>query len=241
MTEGITRREALRGAAGAAVMLGLGGTARYAFGNALLVRPPGGQDEKHLLAVCIKCSRCRSVCPLGSISVAAIEDGFINARTPKMDFRRGLYALSAFELTDSAEGDVQTAANAKPTSSEDSLKTLAHSGGSNYCNFCNLCIDNCPTGALKPFDALAQWIGEAVIVSERCIAYDKRGGCRKCVDYCPFGAISLDENEYPVVDPVLCNGCGVCENICPTDTYRTYKGDSRRGVNVVATSEARPS
>jgi ferredoxin-type protein NapG len=238
MTEGITRREVLCGATGAAVMLGLGGTARYAFGNALLVRPPGGQDEEHLLATCIKCSRCRSVCPLSVISTAGIESGLTNARTPKMDFRKGHYTFpEGFRIESDSDTDVGT----RPASTEDGLNILAHSGGSNYCNFCNLCIDNCPTGALRPFDPLVQWIGEAVIVSERCIAYDKKGGCRKCVDYCPTSAISLDENECPVIDLALCNGCGVCENICPTDTYRTYKGNNRRGVNVMATSKERSS
>jgi ferredoxin-type protein NapG len=223
----------LYGTAGAALILGVGGVARYAFGNTPLLRPPGGQDEEHLLATCIKCSRCRSVCPLDAISVSGIEDGIINARTPRMDYRKGRYELLA--------GSDAAGFQALPVTFNESMKLLASSGGSNYCNFCGLCIDNCPTGALKPFDARTQWIGEASIVSERCIAFDKKGGCRKCVDYCLFGAITLDESEYPVVDPALCNGCGICENICPTDTYRTYTGDSRRGINVQATDKERPS
>jgi ferredoxin-type protein NapG len=233
----LTRREMLCGVAGAAVLLGLGGGTRYAVGNASLIRPPGGQDEGHLLATCIKCSRCRMACPRDAIAVSGLEDGPINARTPKMDFRSALYVPPSGSQIEDGSG---AALSARRLSPEQGLDTLLRSGGAAYCDFCNLCIENCPTGALRPFDALALWIGEAVVVPERCIAYDNKGGCRKCVDYCPFGAISLDSNEYPVVDRALCNGCGVCENICPTDTYRTYTGDSRRGINIVAATEGRP-
>lgn len=53
------------------------------------VRPPGGQDQTRFLAACLRCDRCRSVCPQGCIGIATLEDGFLAARTPKMDFRRG--------------------------------------------------------------------------------------------------------------------------------------------------------
>ena len=36
-----------------------------------------------------------------------------------------------------------------------------------------------------------------------------------------------------MVDPALCNGCGVCENVCPALVYRSFSGGNRRGIKVV--------
>jgi ferredoxin-type protein NapG len=220
-TTKLTRRDLLRyGATGAAVMLGVGGAAKYALGTTPLLRPPGGQDEERFLAACIKCDRCRSACPYSAISVASINDGILNARTPKMSFRIGHYT----------RGD--EAAN---------RDTGAFAGtGGGFCNFCGLCIKNCPTEALRPFDPATEWIGQAVIDEGLCIAFHNEGGCRKCVDECPFAAIILNEHSRPVIDAAKCNGCGVCENICPSNTYRSYQGSTRRGVNVEWTDERRP-
>jgi MinD superfamily P-loop ATPase len=50
---------------------------------------------------------------------------------------------------------------------------------------------------------------KAEIDSEKCIA------CRQCQVHCRFGAIS-EEVGYKV-DPFACEGCGVCEAVCPTN------------------------
>jgi len=44
----------------------------------------------------------------------------------------------------------------------------------------------------------------AVIDKEKCVQ------CGKCVEHCRFGAI-----VNWAVDPILCEGCGVCEYVCP--------------------------
>ena len=142
-----------------------------------------------LFSACIKCDRCRSVCPTGVIGVGHVEDGLLNARTPVLDFRRGI------------------------------------------CDFCGLCQRVCPTGAIGNFDETAEKIGMAIVQTDRCIAYFD--GCRECSDACPYDAITLDEGSHPVVDPEHCNGCGVCENICPALVYRSFSGGTRRGIQVV--------
>ena len=98
------------------------------------------------------------------------------------------------------------------------------------CDFCDKCRQACPTGAIKSFDHTTDKIGVAIIQTDRCIAYIE--GCRECVDACPYGAMSLDEADHPVVDPQVCNGCGVCENICPALVYRSFAGGTRHGVVV---------
>jgi ferredoxin-type protein NapG len=231
-SRGLTRRNLIYGFAGTTLLLGLGGAARYVVGDTSLLRPPGGQDENHLLSTCIKCNRCISVCPTNVISVAELTDGLINARTPRLDYRAA--GRDRFSSGEIIEGVF------KERGYEEGRQILTDAHGANYCNFCNLCVENCPTGALGAFDPATQWIGLAKIATDRCIAYERVGGCRKCVDFCPFSAVSLDKSQYPVIDASRCNGCGVCENICPTDSYRSYKGtNTRRGVNVEVSEEAR--
>lgn len=84
---GFTRRTFAFGALGACALFGLGGLTYLP--SKTLCRPPGGQDEEHLIAGCIHCEKCREICPKGVIGPAHIEDGILNARTPKMYFKRG--------------------------------------------------------------------------------------------------------------------------------------------------------
>ncbi len=51
---------------------------------------------------------------------------------------------------------------------------------------------------------------EAVIRTQDC------SQCDSCIDYCRFGAIHRNEEsgEYQI-DPIACEGCGVCVHFCP--------------------------
>jgi len=42
-------------------------------------------------------------------------------------------------------------------------------------------------------------------------------GLGTCVRACPFGALSMGENNLPVVDKQRCTSCGVCAEVCPKD------------------------
>lgn len=98
------------------------------------------------------------------------------------------------------------------------------------CDFCNQCIDVCPTGALKPFDKQRDKIGMAYL-TDVCIALNY-GACTLCYSACPYKAITLDEHKRPIIDEQKCNGCGVCENICPALMMRSYVGGKVRGVEI---------
>jgi ferredoxin-type protein NapG len=225
----ISRRGLIAGAAGAGVLLATGGAVKAVAGDVQPLRPPGAKSEEQFIGACIRCNRCRGACPRNAIVNCDFEDGIINIRTPKLYFH-----TKAAQTFHRAEG------TSKDDLHNDPYPQILAASGKGFCDFCMLCIENCPTGALSSFDPEAEWIGEAVIEPTLCIAFEKMGGCRKCADYCPFKAVTIDDNRYPIVDPSLCNGCGICENICPSSTYRTYKGSNRRGINIVTTSEARP-
>lgn len=100
-----------------------------------------------------------------------------------------------------------------------------------YCTLCGLCADVCPTGSIIAFDPETVRIGVAVINRDECIAYGQ-GGCTRCFDSCPFGAIALDSGNHPVIDEDVCNGCGLCEYLCPSSSYGAYDGSRSRGVNI---------
>lgn len=225
----ISRRGLIGGGIGAAAVLALGGVGRALASPNNPLRPPGATDETSFISSCIRCNRCRGACPRDAIINCDFEDGIINIRTPKLIFRTK-FAVSYRR----PEGVEQKALL------EDPYPHLLAAGGTGFCDFCMLCINNCPTGALREFNPQTQWIGEAVVDTQRCVAFAKLGGCRRCADYCPFGAIAIDEDRRPVVDPSKCNGCGICENICPSSTYRTFKGSKIRGINIMPREEGRP-
>jgi ferredoxin-type protein NapG len=111
------------------------------------------------------------------------------------------------------------------------------------CTFCGKCTEVCPTKALEPYRTTsARFKGETVLVpdvtiglatvqKDRCIAWN-RGTCAVCSRACPYGALTRDANGRPVVHKDACNGCGICEHVCPALTARSYMGGTVRGIVV---------
>lgn len=50
---------------------------------------------------------------------------------------------------------------------------------------------------------------EAQIIADRCTA------CGECLDRCRFDAIHLTASGAASIDPIACEGCGVCAHFCP--------------------------
>lgn len=73
-----------------------------------------------------------------------------------------------------------------------------------------------------------------VYVNKNCLntkrPYSKP--CQLCIDNCPNKAIS----ESRVINPKLCNGCGQCIAICPSDGWVSKVNDSL--LNYISTHEA---
>jgi Pyruvate/2-oxoacid:ferredoxin oxidoreductase delta subunit len=120
-----------------------------------------------------------------------------------------------------------------------------------YCEYnCNLCGQVCPTQAIQPLpleDKKKVKIGLAAFDTGRCLPYDYDRECLVCEEHCPVSpkAIYFFTTEVqtrdgktiqvkqPRVDPELCTGCGICENVC------VFK--DRAAVRVTSANETRHS
>lgn len=111
------------------------------------------------------------------------------------------------------------------------------------CDFCMKCVDACPAGALSREVPAERDCGVAVVVKDACVAWDW-SGCTVCHDKCPVeGAITLDSQNRPIVHADVCDGCGLCENVCPSASVRAYDSTvAAKGIVVVSrASEAAQS
>lgn len=178
----MSRRTLCLGVCSAAVMLGLGGL-KYV-PSSPGVRPPGGQDEERLEALCIRCQRCYEACPRHVIAPSHIERGILVTRTPEMDFSADYCTFCAEEnggsplcvqacpteaLSLPAGASAQTTVMGKAHINEDWC--LAYNAVT-----CQFCFDACP------YDAIEMVGGEKM--------------------------------KRPQVIADRCNGCGACESVC---------------------------
>ncbi len=167
-----------------------------------LVRPPGSVGELDFLARCVACGQCMRACPTNVIQPAGLLGGFETAWTPALDMRIGT-------------------SGCQPS--------------------CVACGEVCPTGAIRPLsedeklgrgafaDEGPVRIGTAFVDRGRCLPWALGRPCIVCQEVCPVSpkAVQLErvvelrpdgslvELERPRIDPLACNGCGVCEHECP--------------------------
>lgn len=88
---------------------------------------------------------------------------------------------------------------------------------------CNLCGKVCPTGAIRALPLIERQhakIGTAVLMRDRCVAWARDRLCLLCDEACPYNAIvfrPVEGHKRPFVDESCCNGCGMCEAVCPVN------------------------
>jgi len=105
-----------------------------------------------------------------------------------------------------------------------------------YCEYnCTLCGQVCPTGAIPrlPIEQKRrEVIGKAVFDKNHGLPFAKRINCIVCEEHCPISSkairslevevVGLDGTRRKVKEPYvmeeICNGCGICENVCPLET-----------------------
>ncbi|OPY64607.1 MAG: putative electron transport protein YccM [Syntrophorhabdaceae bacterium PtaU1.Bin034] len=158
-----------------------------------LLRPPGVRDEDDFLRKCVRCGECIKVCLRSALYPVSLQAGLYGLYTPTIVPRLG------------------------------------------YCEYnCSLCGQVCPTGAIPrlPLEEKKKAvIGKAVFDRSHCLPFAKKMNCMVCEEHCPIPekAIrfeSVDETDYtgkrivikrPYVVEDLCNGCGICEYVCPLE------------------------
>lgn len=178
----VTRRTFLVGGLGTVGCFAFGGFASV--GNSAetkILRPPGGQSARILYGACIKCDRCCSACPHKAIGVSSVEDSFLSARTPKMDYRKGYcdfcgdresFRCVASCPTGALFGGFDPMADKIGMAKVDTQECLLYRAGSGRCS--KQCITACE------FDALTyDQDGRLTVYEERC------NGCGACEFACP--------------------------------------------------------
>jgi ferredoxin len=161
--------------------------------QARLLRPPGVRNEDELLKKCVRCGECMKVCLRSALYPAFFHAGIEGLYTPLLIPRLG------------------------------------------YCEYnCTLCGQVCPTGAipeLPPEAKKREVIGRAVFDENHCIPFAKRMDCIVCEEHCPIPQKAIRTKtvtmtrfsgqqvrvRLPYVVDELCNGCGICENVCPLE------------------------
>ncbi len=176
--------------------------------QARFLRPPGVREEGEFLKKCVRCGECMKVCLRSALYPAALQAGIEGMYTPVLVPRLG------------------------------------------YCEYnCTLCGQVCPTGAVPDLPAAEkkrQVIGKAVFLKDHCLPFAKRMNCIVCEEHCPIPQKAIRSEEVAEIDfrghPVrvkrpyvvdeLCNGCGICENVCPLE--------GRAGIEVYAVKDRTP-
>ncbi|MDR1184214.1 MAG: 4Fe-4S dicluster domain-containing protein [Coriobacteriales bacterium] len=196
-SSGMTRRTVVLGAGGAAVMLGLGGLGFI--GNDPIIRPPGGQDENHLVSACIRCERCYEICPRNAIAPTHIENGLLNMRTPTLDFSDDFCDWCAEE-----NGGDPLCVKVCPTEAlslppgATALDTMIGKAviNTDWCLAyrligCRFCYDACPYEAMELDEN-----------NRPVVLYDICNGCGACESVCVSlqnGSISEGADEVAIV------------------------------------------
>ena len=176
--------------------------------QARFLRPPGVRDEEEFLKKCVRCGECMKVCLRSALYPGLLQGGIEPLYTPVLIPRLG------------------------------------------YCEYnCTLCGQVCPTGAipdLPPRQKKLEVIGKAVLDRNHCLPFAKRVDCIVCEEHCPIPqkairseVVSMTgfdgkqvELKMPYVVDELCNGCGICENVCPLE--------GKSGIEIFAVKDRTP-
>lgn len=199
------------GGVGGLLMLRLAPEAQGKAFNPGLIRPPGARAERDFLQRCVKCGLCMQACPTNALHPTTLEAGLEGIWTPLLVPRIG------------------------------------------YCEYsCTLCGQVCPTQAIEHLTLEVKKetkIGLAAFDLNRCLPYAYERECLICEEHCPvpnkaiyFVPTDVTTRDgktitlrQPRIDPTLCTGCGICENVCVFKDVAavrvTSAGESRHEAN----------
>ncbi len=155
-----------------------------------ILRPPGALPAQGFDSLCSRCGDCVSACPARAIKLETGDD----ARAGGLPF------------------------------------IIARESPCVVCTDLS-CMKACPTGALRKLDSREQiQMGYAITDQSRCLRgggyaiYDEPTSltgedCQVCVTQCPIGKDALSIDNHGCIEVRHgCIGCGVCEQVCPTES-----------------------
>lgn len=91
------------------------------------------------------------------------------------------------------------------------------------CTYCGKCSTICEPGGLRSPDT-HPWHLKAFIANT-CVT-NRDTDCTDCSDSCPVSAISfrpqVGHTRVPILEEMLCNGCGSCVSACPEAAISVY-------------------
>jgi len=187
------------------------------------LRPPGAVDEDKFLALCIKCGQCLQVCPYHSIELADFARGH-GVGTPYIDANvRGCYACSAVPCVLACPSGALDHHCEKPEDIQMGIAVL---------EFPEKCIAISSTPIPKGFNHKMHKFTKMqnnvtnleIELLEKLDSFEGKQ-CTLCADMCPIpnplSGIAMIPDENGGNRPEVydgCIGCGVCQEVCPTDT-----------------------
>jgi ferredoxin len=172
------------------------------------LRPPGVREEAEFLEKCVRCGECMKVCLRSALYPAAFQAGVEGLYTPVLLPRLG------------------------------------------YCEYhCTLCGQVCPTGAIPDLpkgEKEREVIGKAIFDKNHCLPFAKKTNCIVCEEHCPIPqkairsrnveTVNLNGKRIVLMEPYvveeICNGCGICEFVCPLE--------GKSGIEVFAVKDRTP-
>ena len=210
------------------------GTCATACKSSCIDSPSGKIDYSR----CVNCFDCIGNCKQGAISFGRTRRGPVQAAAEEKAGRRQFLATGALLLGTGIAASAQNMkvdgglAAVEPKQPLERKPRLvppgAGSADSFYdkCTACQLCIQHCPNGVLRPSTDLEHLL-------QPQMGYEKgycRPECTACSEVCPSGAIvkvhrdakTLIRIGTAVVNPFICfaaegkESCGNCARHCPT-------------------------
>ncbi len=188
------------------------------------LRPPGAVDEKRFLGLCIKCGQCLQVCPYHSIKLSDIVKGY-GVGTPYIDANeRGCYACSAVPCVLACPSGALDHHCEKPEDIHMGVAVLE------FPDTC-LAMNNTPipegfSTKMHKFTNSVRDVTKLELDLVKKLDEFKGKQCTLCADMCPIpnpmSAIAMvydssaGGHKPEIYDG--CIGCGVCQEVCPTQT-----------------------
>ncbi|MBO7644298.1 MAG: 4Fe-4S binding protein [Bacteroidales bacterium] len=213
---------------------------------------------------CVDCFDCIGTCKKGAISFGRVKEISRQARNDTSsvistgakrsgeisDGRRTFIATGALLIGTGIAASAQNMkvdgglAHVEPKTARERNPRLVPPGAGSVDNFydkctaCQLCVQNCPNGVLRPSTDLEHFL-------QPQMGYEKgfcRPECTACSDVCPSGAIVKVDRDAKtlirigtaVVNPYIClaasgeESCGNCARHCPTGAISMIETDGTR-------------